>query len=128
MNPRILHHKVVMVPCASIISENYCNQPLRKIQWCCMPQLSSEAEVFIALLFLLCTPHYIAVQIKTCSKSTSIIKVATMKNSMVLRTPVVVWNWSIHCPSLSAMLDSLHNSTNLQMISPYAKESIMCNH
>jgi len=46
-----------------------------------MPQLSSETEVSIALLCQLCSTHYTAVQIKNCLKSTSLIKVATMKNT-----------------------------------------------
>jgi len=61
MNPRI-PHKVVMVLHASIIS---------------------ESEVSITVLCLLFSPHYTAVGIKNCSKSTSVIKVATMKNTMV---------------------------------------------
>jgi len=52
MNPRILH------PHTSIIS---------------------ESEVSITVFCLPCSPRYIAVQIKNCSKSTSVIKVATMK-------------------------------------------------
>jgi len=61
MNPHILHYKVL---CASIIS---------------------ESEVSITVLCLLCSTRYTAVQIKNCSKSTSVIKVATMKNTMMLR-------------------------------------------
>jgi len=64
MNPRILHHKVVMVPHALIIS---------------------ESEVSITILCLLCLSHYTAAWIKNYSKSMSVIKVATMKNKMVLR-------------------------------------------
>ena len=66
MNPRILYHKVVMVAHASIIS---------------------ESEVSITVFGLLCSPHYTAVQIKNCSKSTSVIKVAMMRNMMVPRVP-----------------------------------------
>jgi len=57
--------------------------------------------------------------IKNCSKSTSVIKVATMKNTMVPHAPVIVWNWSIHCPSLSAMFDLLHNSANQEVFEKY---------
>ena len=60
-----------------------------------------------------------------------------MKNMMVLRAPVIIW--SIHYPSLSAMFDSLHSSTNQELLEKhicnksshyekYAKEAIMCNH
>jgi len=98
MNPRILHHKD---PCTSIIS---------------------ESEVSITVLCLLCSPRYTAVQIKNCLKSTCVIKVATMKKTMVPCTPVIVWNWSIHCPSLSAVFDSLHSSTNQEMF-----EKHLCN-
>jgi len=94
MNPRIPNHKVVIVVCASIIS---------------------ESEVSITILCLLCSPCYTAVRIKNCSKSTSVITVATMKNTMVLHAPVIVWNWSIHCPTLSVVFDSLHSSTNQEL-------------
>jgi len=100
-NPCILHHKVEMVAHASIISEN---------------------EVSITVLCLLCSPCYIAVRIKNCSKSMSVIAVATMKSTMVTRAPVIVWNRSIHCPSLSAMFNSLHSSTNQEIF-----EKHLCN-
>ena len=29
--------------------------------------------------------------------------------------PVIIWNWSIHCPSLSAMFDLLHSSMNQEV-------------
>ena len=64
------------------------------------------------VLCLLCSPCYTAVWIKNCSKSTSVIKVDTMKNTMVPYAPVIVWNWSIHCASLSAAFDLSHSSTN----------------
>jgi len=99
MNPRIPHRKV---PCASIIS---------------------ESEVSITILCLLCSPCYTAAWIKNCSKSTSIIKVATTKNMMVPHAPVIVWNWSIHCPSLSAMFDSLHSSTNQELFEKHLCKS-----
>ena len=75
----------------------------------------SESEVSITVLCLLCSPRYTAVWIKNCSKSTSAITVATMKNMMVPRTPVIIWNWSIHCHSLSAMFDSLHSNMNQEV-------------
>ena len=45
--------------------------------------LSSETEIFIVLLCQLCSIHYRTVQIKNCLKSTSVIKVATMKIRMI---------------------------------------------
>jgi len=45
-----------------------------------VPQLSSETEVFIALLCQLCSIHYTTVQIKNGLKSAFVIKIATMKN------------------------------------------------
>ena len=61
-----------------------------------------------------------------------------MKNTMVPRAPVIVWNWSLHCPSLSAMFDSLHSSMNQEVFkkylchksshNDYVKEAIICNH
>jgi len=98
MNQRILHHKD---PCVSIIS---------------------ESQVSITVLCLLCSPCYTAVWIKNCSKSTLAIKVATMKNMMVPCTPVIVWNWSINYPSLSAVFNSLHSSMNQELF-----EKHLCN-
>ena len=69
MNPRIPHHKAVMVARASIIS---------------------ESEVSITVLCLLCSPCYTAVRIKNCLKSMSVIKVATMKNAMMPLALVIV--------------------------------------
>jgi len=87
------------------------------------PSIISESEVFITVLFLLCLPCYTAVQIKNCSKSTVVITVATMKNTMVPRAPLIVWNWSIHCPSLSAVFDSLLSSTSQDEVF----EKYLCN-
>jgi len=106
---------------------------------------ASEGEVSIIILCLPCSPRYTAVRTKNCSKSRSVITVATMKNTMMLRAPVIVWDWSIHCPSSSAMFDLLHSSTNQEMFekhlcrkvatmkntddfSLHTKEAIMCNH
>jgi len=61
MNPRILHHKEEIVARVLIIS---------------------ESEVSIIVLCLLCSPRYTAVRTKNCSKTTSVIKAATMKNTM----------------------------------------------
>jgi len=98
MNSRIPHHKVVMVARASIIS---------------------DSEVSITVLCLLCSPRYTTVRIKNCSKSTSVITVATMKNMIVPHAPVIVWN---HYPSLSSMFDSLHSSMNQEVF-----EKHLCN-
>ena len=46
-------------------------------------QLSSETEVSIALLCQQCSTCYTAVRIKKCLKSTSVLKVATMKIRMI---------------------------------------------
>ena len=64
--PRIPHHNVVMIARASIIS---------------------ESKVSITVLCLLCLPCYTAVWIKNCSKSMSVIKVATARNTIVPRAP-----------------------------------------
>jgi len=66
MNPHIPHHKVVLIPRASILS---------------------DSEVSITVLFLLFSPYYTAVRISNCSKSTYVIKVATMKNMIVPHAP-----------------------------------------
>ena len=47
------------------------------------------------------------------------------ENTMVPRARVIIWNWfglSIHCPSLSAVFDSLHSSTNQELF-----EKCLCN-
>ena len=54
---------------------------------CARPCLSSETEVSIALLCQLCSTYYTAVQIKKCLKSTSVLKEATMKNTVMQRKP-----------------------------------------
>jgi len=61
---------------------HWCNQSshYKKYRWCSVPQLSSETELSIALLCQLCSTRYIAVRIKSCLKSTPVIKVAAMKD------------------------------------------------
>ena len=108
MSPHITPQKVVMVPCAPIISlimyplcfmfnplhsstnqglfdKHLCNQSIccKKYRWCRVPlyyQLLFKSEASIALLCQLCLTSYTAVWIRNCSKSISVIKVATTKN------------------------------------------------
>jgi len=100
----------------------------------------SESKVSITVLCLPCSPCYTSVRIKNCSKSTS-NQSSHYENTMVPCSPVIIWNWSIHCPSLSGILNSLHSSTNQELFEStsviatmntddfhYAKEAIMCNH
>ena len=47
----------------------------------CMPHLLSETEIFISLLCQIFSTCYIALQIRNCLKNTSVVKVATMKNT-----------------------------------------------
>jgi len=61
--------------------KKYLYNHYEKYGHCLTPQLSSETEVSIALLYQLCSTHYTVVRIKNCLKSTSVIKVATMKNT-----------------------------------------------
>jgi len=86
------------------------------------PQL--YLRVKYPLPFFVCYVQPITQQYKSrLSKNTSVISVATMKFTMVPHAPVIVWNWSIHCPSLlSAMFDSLHSSTNQEVF-----EKHLCN-
>ena len=100
------HHKVVMAPCAQIISESevsimvlncllcspyytaaWINNCLKVIKVDTVKNMmvphspvSSEIKVSIALLSQLCSTRYAAVQIKKRFKGTSVIKAATMKN------------------------------------------------
>jgi len=75
-----------------------------------LASIISKSEVSIMVLYLLCLPCHTAVRIKNCCMS-----VIEVKNTMVPCTPVIVWNWDIHCPSLSAMSNSLHSSTNQEL-------------
>ena len=43
--------------------------------------LKSEVSIMLMLCCWLCSTHYTAVRIKNCLKSTSIIKIVTMKNT-----------------------------------------------
>ena len=96
MNPHIPHRH--MVPRTSLIC---------------------ESEVSIKALCLLCSSRYTAVQIKNCLKVHLVINVASMKNTMVPCAPAIVWNWTnwtIHCPSLSAVFNLLHSSMNQELL------------
>ena len=56
----------------------------QKKKWCCAPSFINyhlKSEVPITLCCWLCSTCYTAVRIKNCSKSTSAIKIATMKNT-----------------------------------------------
>ena len=70
------------------------------------PQLLSETKVSIMLHCQLCSNHYTAVQIKNCSKSTSVIKVATMKYDSTMHPSyhlklsirrTLAYPWRIYC-------------------------------
>ena len=92
MNPRIPHHKVAR---ASIIS---------------------ESEVSITVLCLLYSPHYTAVRIKNCSKSTSvIIRSSHYEKYSGTAHPSYRLKLKHHCHSLSAMFNSLHCSMNQEV-------------
>jgi len=77
----------------------------------------SESEVSITVLCLLLYVHPVTQQYesRTVQKVRLYNQSSHYENTMVLRALVVVWNWSIHCPSLSAMFDSLHSSTNQEL-------------
>jgi len=108
MNPRILHHKVVMVPHASLVSKtqsevsNYSSLPAmftslhssmnQKLFEKYICNQSSYYEIYtdgaaypsyhLKLkypLCQLCSHCYTAARIKNCLKSTSVIKIATIK-------------------------------------------------
>ena len=91
MNPRILHHKVAR---ASIIS---------------------ESEVSITVLCMPSSPYYTAVQIKNRYKKYACNQSSYYTEVRWYRTPVIIWNWSIHYPVLSAIFNSLHCSTNQEL-------------
>jgi len=84
MIPRIPHHKVTTF---------------------CTPQLYLRVKYPLQFFCLPCPPCYTAVQIKNCSKSMSVITMYA-ENTIVPCALVLIWNWSIHCPSLSAILNS----------------------
>ena len=93
MNSCIPHHKVVMVLHTSRVK-----YPLR-VSAC-----------------------YTAVRIKNCSKSTSVIAFRHYEKHDGVHALGIVWNESIHCPSLSAIFNSLHSSTNQELF-----EKDLCN-
>jgi len=65
----------------------------------------SESEVSISVLCLLCSLCYTAVWIKNCSKSTSVIKVATIKKIRWCRVP----QWSSKTEVSITFLCQLHS-------------------
>ena len=82
-----------------------------------------QSVVSITVLCLLCSPCYTAVRIKNCSKSLSVIKVATRKSTDSAAHPSYHLKLKyIHFPSLSAMFNSIHSSTNQEMF-----EKHLCN-
>jgi len=70
------------------------------------------------VLCLLCSPHYTAVWIKNCSKSTFVIKVATMKIQWC-HMPQLSSETEVPISLLSAMFNSLHSSMNLELFEKY---------
>ena len=107
----IPYHKVVMVLRASITSEN----------------VVSLSDVV--------TPLHSSTNQELFKKY---ICIKVWKVRVVLCTPVIIWNWSIHFPSLSAMFNLLHSRTNQELFekhlcnqgSHYEKyeKAIMCKH
>ena len=100
MNPCIPQSEVSIMLCCQLCSTRYaafriknCSKSSSAIhvyrkKWCHAPQLARpsyiiyhlKSEVSIALHCWLCSTRYTAVQIKNCLKSTSAIKITTMKN------------------------------------------------
>jgi len=83
--------------------------------------LDLSCTISITVLCLLCSLRYTELWAKNYSKSMSVIKVATKKNTMVPCTLVIVWNWGIHCPSLSAVFNLLHSSTNQELFEKHLR-------
>jgi len=120
MNLHIPHHKV-MVPRASIISES--EYPLR---------------------FFVCYVHLVTQQYESgiIQKYVCNQFLVTMKNTMVPRTPVFIWNWSIHCLlyqlcsnhyTVVQIKNCLKSTSVVKVVMKntdfrYTKEAIMCNH
>jgi len=103
MNPRIPHHKVVIVNCVRL---NYI--------W--------EWSIRYCSLSTMFYPLHSSTNQELSEKHVCNHK-SHYENTMVARAPRTVWNWSIHCPPLSAMFDSLHSSTNQELFKKY-----VCNH
>jgi len=90
-------------------------------QWFCTPQL--YLRVKYPLQLFICCVHPITQQYKSKTfRCTSVIKVSAVKNTIMLRAPIIVWNWSINCPSPPAMFNSLHSNTNQELF-----EKRLCN-
>ena len=140
------HHKVVMVPHASIISEKVsitvlclictprytavwnknCSKRTSVIKVVTIkntngtkrPSYCLKQKVSIALLCQLCSTSYTAVQIKNCLKSTSVIKVDTMKNTddFHYAKGAITCNHQINCFLLSAKMNGTQRRT---LVSPW---------
>jgi len=115
MNPRILHYKVVMFR---------------------MPQLYLRVRYSLWFLCMLCSPQYTAVQIKNCSRSTSVVATMQKYNGATCSS----YNLKLKYP----LPNSLHSRTNQELFEKYLcnqsshyekygwfllrKEANMCNH
>jgi len=78
----------------------------------------SESEVSIMVLCLLCSPHYTAVKIKNCLKSTPVIKVVAVKITMVPR-PSFHLKLKYPLPFSISLFNSLHSSANQELFEKY---------
>ena len=119
MNPRISHHKVRT------------------------PQLYLRVKSITILCFL-CSLRYSAIRIKNCSKSTSVITVATMKiwwccaPQLLSETEVsisLLCQLCLTCHTAVQIKNCLKSTRvlkiatmKIQTISRYAKKAITCNH
>jgi len=105
----------------------------------------SESEVSITVLCLLCSPRYTAIRIKNCSKSMSVIKVATARNTIVPHAPQLSSETEVSIALFYQIYSTFYTAVQIKkclkstsvlkeatmkiwMISRYTKGTITCNH
>ena len=74
----------------------------------------SESEVSITILCLLCSARYTAVRIKNCSKSMSMIKVATARNTIVPRVPQLPFETEVSIALLCQLCSTCYTAVRIK--------------
>ena len=74
----------------------------------------SESGLSITVLCFLCSPHYTAVWIKNCSKSTSVIRVTTTRNTMVLCAPQLLSETEVSIVILCQLCSACYTAVRIK--------------
>jgi len=138
----LLHNAVCRTPNIMYLFVNFfCKLTFRIITiMIARASIISENEVSITVLCLLCSPRYTAVQIKNYSKSMSVIKVATARNTIVPRAPQLSSETEVSIALLCQLCSTCYTqevfekhlrivtTMKIRAISRNAKKAITCNH